>query len=139
MPHLTIAYCRRFDFASEVIRFFTGGALWSHCGVVVGDVVVEALTRGVVTTPINDWKYPAFAFVQVECPDPEAAEQFALDQVGKKYDWLGCLGAPWRAHWQNPNRWYCSELAEAALVAGGRKRWRDEKMGVSPMESWVVL
>lgn len=126
---------------SDVIRFMTGGALWSHCGLVVGDNVVEALIKGVTLTPLTEWKarYPRYDLVEIECPDPEAAEQFAIAQVGKAYDWLGCIGAPWRAHWQDPNRWYCSELVEAAVAAGGRHRWRREKNGISPMDSWNVL
>jgi hypothetical protein len=41
--------------------------------------------------------------------------------------------------WDNPARWYCSELLEASLAAGGRLRWRLSKRGISPMESWMVL
>ena len=92
-------------------------------------------------TPVNDWihRYPAVDFVDIECPDPKAAEAFAIAQLGKKYDWLGCFGVPWRARWHDDSKWYCSELVEASLIAGGRHRWRLEKTGVSPMESWIVI
>lgn len=134
-----VIYTRRTDLPSVIARLFTGGARWSHCGVVVDEHVIEAqMIAGVTRTPIYEFmgRYPFTDRVQIDCPNPQAAEQFALDQVGKPYDWLGMLGAPWRSHWQDESKWYCSELVEACLTAGGRNRWRLEKHGISPMESW---
>lgn len=120
----------------------TGNAKFSHCGVVVGDYVVEArLWFGVVATPVKEWaaRHPYYESLRIACPDVQAAEAFAWSQIGKPYDYLGALGMPLRSDWQNPNKWYCSELVEAALLAGGRQRWRDSKAGISPQESWDVL
>lgn len=142
-PHLTVAFSRRTSLPSWLTRMLTGGARWSHCGVVdhARGVVIEALMfRGVVETPFAHWqlKYPSFEVVEIDCPAPVAALHFARSQVGKGYDYLGALGVPWRSPWHHAERWYCSELIEAALSEGGRRRWRLEKRGVSPMESWLV-
>ena len=142
MSALTIAYTGSRDPLSEVARLATGNAKWSHCGIVVGDFVVEArMWFGVVGTPFADWKSrcPHYELATVECPDPKAAEDFAWAQLGKPYDYLGAFSVPFRTHWQDPERWYCSELVEAALIAGGRQRWRDTRSSISPQESWDVL
>lgn len=142
MPHITAAFSRRTNLPSFVTRFLTGGARWSHCAIVDGGHMIEALMlKGVVSTPAGQWasKYPSYDLVQIECPNPDAALTFARDQIGKGYDYLGAIGVPWRAPWHDPRRWYCSELLEAALSVGGRRRWRLEARGVSPMESWLVL
>lgn len=137
-------FSRRTSLPSFLTRFFTGGARWSHCGVydLSRGVVIEALMfKGVVETPIDVWKkrYPSWEMVRIKCPDELEALNFARAQFGKPYDYIAAFGVPWRTSWDNPNRWYCSELVEAALKAGGRQRWRLEKRGVSPMESWLVL
>jgi len=141
MPTLTVAFCRDSSLASVIVRIFTGWASWVHCGVVVGNSVVEALISGVTATPLDEWKneYPTHELTEIECEDPRMAEAFAVAQIGKGYDWLGCIGAPWRSSWHEDNKWYCSELVEAALMAGGRTRFRLEKNGVTPMEVWNTL
>lgn len=141
---LTVAFSRRTSLPSFITRFFTGGARWSHCGIVdyERDVVIEALMfRGVVETRLAQWmlRYPSFTRVEIACPVPALALDFARRQVGSGYDYLAALGVPWRTPWDHPGRWYCSELVEAALAHGGRLRWRLQKRGVSPMESWMVL
>lgn len=147
-PHLVVAYSRRTRLPLTVTKLMTSGDVWSHCGVVAPDpesqkiVVVEALMfKGVVKTPIEEWKarYPTFSFVGIDCPDPAAGEEFAIEHAGKKYDYLGMLGAPWRISWDDPERWYCSELVEACVVAAGRNRWRPGKRGIRPMETFLAL
>lgn len=138
------AFSRRTALPSFLTRFFTGGARWSHCGVVDLErgVIIEAqVWRGVIETPLDEFEahYPSTEIVRIDCPFPEHALAFARTQVGKPYDYLGAVGVPWRTRWDDPARWYCSELVEAALAAGGRLRWRLDKRGVSPMESWMVL
>lgn len=144
MPHITAAFSRKSNLGSFITRLFTGASRWSHCAIVDlhHNVVIEAvLFRGVVETPLVRWldKYPSHEFVEIECPHPDAAIEFASAQVGKRYDYLGALGAPFRAPWGRNGRWYCSELLESALAAGGRRRWRLDRRGVSPAESYMVL
>jgi hypothetical protein len=147
-PHLVAAYSRRTRLPLTVTKAMTSGDIWSHCGIVVPDperngelVVVEALMfKGVVKTPIEEWKnrYPFYDFVAIECPRPEAGVKFALDQVGSGYDYLGMIGAPWRTDWDDPHRWYCSELLEACVKAAGLQRFRNGKRGIRPMETFLV-
>ncbi|MFN4115636.1 MAG: hypothetical protein ACK4F7_03940 [Inhella sp.] len=144
MGRLPVVFGRRTSLPSWLTRMLTGGARWSHCGVldVARGVVIEALWfRGVVETPLAIWmlRYPSWERVDITCPDAPAAMAFVRAQVGKGYDYLAVLGVPWRSAWDDPRRWYCSELVEAALATGGRRRWRLSKRGVSPMESWLVL
>lgn len=146
MPHISAVYTASRDPLSALARLVTGNAKWSHCGVLIGtptgDVVVEArMWYGVVATPFNEWvaRCPHYEVVEIDCPDPAAGEAFALAQVGKKYDYLGALGVPFRSHWQDPTRWYCSEKLESVLLAAGRNRWRDTKQAISPQESFDVL
>lgn len=144
MSAIAAVFSRRTSLPSFLTRFFTGGSRWSHCGIVDAErgVVIEALMfRGVVETPMQQWRrrYPSFELVYTACPDPAAALAFARAQVGQRYDYWAAFGVPWRTSWDDPRRWYCSELLEAALAAGGRLRWRLTKRGVSPMESWMVL
>lgn len=141
---LPVLFSRRTSLPSWLTRMLTGGARWSHCGIldVERQVVIEALMwRGVVETPLAHWmlRYPRWERVDITCPNAINALAFARAQRGKGYDYLAVIGVPWRTAWDNPARWYCSELVEAALAAGGRLRWRLTKRGVSPMESWLVL
>jgi uncharacterized protein YycO len=141
---LTVAFSRRTTLPSFLTRFFTGGARWSHCGIVDHErgVVIEALMwKGVVETPFSHWqlRYPSFEVVEIACPVPGLGLDYARRQVGSGYDYLGAIGVPWRSPWHHPGRWYCSELVEAALAQAGRRRWRLEARGISPMESWLVL
>lgn len=49
---------------------------------------------------------------------------FAAAQIGKPYDWKGIWGFATRNDWENPDKWFCSELASAALLnAGIRLLW----------------
>jgi uncharacterized protein YycO len=144
MSHLIAAFSRRTSLPSFLTRFFTGGARWSHCGIYDverGEVIEALMFKGVVATPLMEWmgRYPSSDFTYIDCPNASAALEFAREQIGKPYDYLAAFGVPWRTDWDNPDRWYCSELLEAALAHAGRRRWRLEKRGVSPMESWMVL
>ena len=146
MSYVVVAFSRRTKIPLSLTKLMTSGDIWSHCGIVVpgedgrNEYIIEALMgKGVVKTPIKEWvkRYPAYRFVKIECPDPAAAHRFARKQVGKKYDYMGMIGAPWRSKWDHPHRWYCSELVEACLKAGKRNRWRGGKVGVRPMETWL--
>jgi len=97
---------------------------WTHVGVVAaydpqeGWLVVEALPgRGVVLTPLSQFlsRYPTVALAHVDAAPGErqAAAQFALQQLGKPYDYnyltKEAIGPSY----------YCSELAWASYKAIG--------------------
>jgi hypothetical protein len=146
-PHLQVIFARSSrSIPSALIRLFTGMARWSHCGVIDGDMVIEATAlHGVVATPIEAFKarYSETETVAIECPNPGNGIRFLRDQLGKPYDWFGALGVPFRVSfrkpWYDTGRWFCNHLAEGGLFAAGRLRWRLSKKSVSPMETYLVL
>jgi uncharacterized protein YycO len=77
--------------------------------------------------------------ISVKLPNEEAAVDFAYKQVGKKYDYTAILGMLMRRDWKEDDDWFCSELVEAILAAGGRQRFRDAIHRITPHQSWSVI
>lgn len=133
---MELIFARQLTVSSALLRLAQWFSLWSHVGIADGPLVIEALALhgGVVATPraefmarVSEWQS-----VEVPVPDEHEALWFARQQVGKPYDWLGVLGIAFRERaWAEPDSWYCTELAEAALAAGGLKRWRDDVPGIT--------
>lgn len=106
------------------IRAFEGGRA-SHVGVQLDNLVIDATFKhGVRCINVVDWTAeqgrPMVDVVPLSLPDPDAAWAFLNAQIGKPYDvsaWFGWL--MWR-DWSDDRAWYCSELALAAALAGGR-------------------
>ena len=44
---------------------------------------------------------------------------FVSDQAGKPYDKIGIVGLAVGRNWRSPDKWFCSELAMAALEYAG--------------------
>jgi uncharacterized protein YycO len=123
---------------SKVIRTVTS-CKWHHVGSVFDDYVIEARFSGVLKTPLADVKARGeFAIVDHKINNEDEAREFALAQVGKGYDLAGLIGFPFRARWQDPSRWYCSELVAAIAEAGGTSLVRSDLNGVSPRDLWVI-
>jgi uncharacterized protein YycO len=140
---LRVIYCRRWSLDSLAIRAAAWGGPWSHCGIVVGDSVVEslALRGGVVVSPLAEvsGRSMAYEVVDIDCPDPQRGVEWALSTVGMPYDWGGVLAFPFRRRdWAADGRWYCSEHVERALIEAGRARFRDAVPGVSPSMSYYA-
>lgn len=105
-----------------VIRAFEGGTA-SHVGIDLGGLVVDsAFLQGGVKAHTVDAFLEGRRLVHavdVTLPDEPAAAAFLADQIGKGYDPAALVGfLAWR-DWQRSSRWYCSELAAAALLVGG--------------------
>ena len=43
------------------------------------------------------------------------AVAYASQQIGKPYDWTAIVGMAVRRDWHKPDKWFCSELIEAAM------------------------
>jgi uncharacterized protein YycO len=138
-----LIFCRRHSLGSWAIRFFTWSP-WSHC------VIVEDAEHGIDSTfahggvrrrLLSDILAECSRAVQVEvrAPDEAAALDFARLQLGKPYDWTAIVGFIVQRNWAEPDAWFCNELAEASLVAGGRPRWRSDLNRITPRDSWAVL
>jgi protein tyrosine phosphatase (PTP) superfamily phosphohydrolase (DUF442 family) len=84
--------------------------------------VIEALAEGVQVTPVRKLLAQAHRLVIVRPPnwtaeEGRAAVARARARVGRKYDWLGLVGA------QQEARFYCTELAVDAY-RGRERRWK---------------
>ncbi|MBB5204442.1 hypothetical protein HNQ51_001756 [Inhella inkyongensis] len=130
-PHVLQAFSRRHGVANFVNRCtapgvlkFEVGALWGHTAFYDPErrVFNEALMfRGVVETPWYEWfgRYSAYECVAVPVQRPDLALTFQREQIGKDYDYPGAFAVPFRADWQNPRWWFCSEKDAAALIRAG--------------------
>lgn len=110
-----------------------------HVALLFDDVCIEADGKGGVTQMSRaerladgEWSLIPIADVNVA-----ATRAFAERQVGKRYDWLGVLWAWWGGRpdfMQHLDKWYCSELAAAALIVGGSRRlpWSRKAPAYSP-------
>lgn len=114
---------------------------WSHVGVVTDLGVIETtFPKGVHVTPWREFvdRHSAIEEIEVALPDEAAARRFLISQLGKKYDWTAIVGFVFREPWARAGRWFCSELVEAACIAGGRRRFRDKLSRITPRHSWMV-
>lgn len=120
-----------------VIKAFTQSE-WHHVGVANGNTVYEARAfGGVMKTDIESYKARGKWFeVEIEC-DEKKCIHFLEAQVGKPYDFSGAFALPFRANWEDTNKWYCSELAAAAFAYSGARIVRSGLRGVSPRDLWV--
>ena len=111
---------------------------WHHVGAVFDDYVIEARFAGVLYTHIDEVKARGeYYIIDYPLDDEDEAKRFALDQVGKEYDFIGLVGFQFRLGLQDPDKWYCSELIQAIAVAGGSPIVRENLKGVSPRDLWV--
>ncbi len=98
---------------------------WTHTAIIayydpnVGDwALVEAtMEHGVTIATVSDFlsRYDAVAILRVETSDyvRQYAVYFALNQLGKKYDW------GWWTKQVYDDKYYCSELVWASYKAAG--------------------
>ena len=122
---------------SVLIRTITS-CKWHHVGVIVGGFVIEARFDGVTKTPIDEFKSRGkYSIENHPLADEQKANDFALMQVGKKYDIAGLVSFPFRKDWQDDNKWYCSELVASIAEVGGSPIVRSDLKGISPRDLWV--
>ena len=58
-------------------------------------------------------------YFAVDAPLPAVLAR-AATQLGRPYDWKGALGVGLHRDWQDPGRWFCSELVAWAFEQAGR-------------------
>jgi uncharacterized protein YycO len=128
--------------AAYFIKLFTFSK-WNHSAIYfedMGIVIDSTFKTGVRTMGIESYlqRYPDYDISYIEVPDLQAAKDFAFAQVGKPYDWTAIFGLVFRNSWEEPDSWFCSELAEAIIKAGGLQRFRDYLSKLVPKEIWAV-
>lgn len=123
---------------SRLIQY-ANSCKWQHVAAVFGDTVIEARFAGVSVTTIDEIKSRGeYHIIDVRLPDEPTAYNFALKQVGKKYDFSALLGFKAMLNLENPNAWYCSELVAAIAKAGGTSLVRENLISVTPRDLWVL-
>jgi len=105
-------------FFDKVIRWWTKSR-YSHVEIVVGGIAcaADAWSGKVRTAPVTTFNRDNWDVVEVEL---QKDAPWLLNQVGKGYDWLGILGLI-TLGFDDPSRWYCSELAAAAMGLSPRQ------------------
>jgi uncharacterized protein YycO len=98
----------------------------SHSMILDGDHVIHAtMLHGVIRQPLFDAVkgQTVVKTVSYTVPDEAKGIAWALQQVGKKYDFAGAFGLglfPARS-WQEDDKWFCHELCAAAIHHAGRE------------------
>jgi len=98
---------------------------YSHSALLTADYhLIEAWHGvGVTATPLEDHPHSGGTWVDVfdvrADYDESAVLDFALRQVGKRYDYRAVLRFLSRRDAPDNDRWFCSELVAAAFAAGG--------------------
>ena len=108
----------------HVIARVTGAPV--HVALCFGDAVVIEADGSAVRQITRAQRFAAGEWVIVPCDVDEVqadiAFTYARRQIGKGYDWWGVLFAWWAGRPAGngvSNRWFCSELAAACLMAAG--------------------
>lgn len=141
-PTVRVLYVRNHHWSTPVLRAAMWSP-WSHCAIVLADgqtvidatfkngVKARALAPIIAGASLHDFR-------DIDCPDPQAAYDFLFAQIGKPYDTWGVAGVGLHRDWQAEDAWFCSELVEAALAAGGNQRFVNHPRRVTPQHSWMV-
>lgn len=108
------------------ISKFQWGSPYTHIAIVQNPMrdplkCWEAVSGGV---KFHKWKPPkkGYDLFYVPCTTEQLlnAHLFLKEQEGKGYDYMGLFGFLWRSNeWQNDKKWFCSEVAAAAMERSG--------------------
>lgn len=136
---IRLIFTRKHSLGTIVLRTFLWSK-WSHCAVIDGDEVIEAVMgKGVIVRPLAELVKEAslYEIVEVPCPYPEEVITQARKEVGKSYDWLGILGIGFRRRWQNKDSWFCSELVAHAFHQAGWPIMRAAHYRITPRDLYL--
>lgn len=133
---------------SKLVQWWTN-SIFDHVEICIGDrKVIGAKPKGGVqirdisTLESGKWclTRPAITLLDNQQED---IVNFLKSQVGKKYDWMGIMGFPMNRNIDNPNRWFCSEIAGKAFTKGNYPLIPRKSPSMIPPEllyqSWRVI
>ena len=113
---VTLQFSSKATLASWVIQRFTWSE-FAHVDIVLPDGrLLGADSDGGVAIRDPEQFYKVARF-QVDAP--ELVLDLAAEQLGKPYDWGAIAGIVTRRDWQQPDRWFCSELIAWAFESAG--------------------
>jgi hypothetical protein len=67
--------------------------------------------KGVIQHTLSA-KTEQFLFIDADKP---IVEHYLKQEIGKPYDWWGIFGIATHRNWQEPDKWFCSELIAYAI------------------------
>ena len=110
---------------SDIVRLVTNSK-WTHVGILMDDLVYEAIIPYVSATPLSFYQENAHEIVSVELPDYEGAKQRAKSLLGKYYGLIDCVAGGVHELFDkeivvdyHQNYYNCSEYVVSVLRAGG--------------------
>lgn len=108
---------------------------WSHSAILDGGVAKNSsLSQGGVKAHNSEEffaKYPTYEVRDIEV-DETRARYWLTAQIGKRYDWTALLSFVVQRDWQEPDKWFCSELSEAMIAMHGKPRFRASAQRITP-------
>lgn len=132
-----------YSLSAILIKLFTFSK-WNHVAVLFDDDTVfdSVYSEG----GVRKMTYQEFINIyhnveelDLSIKDEKAGREFAEKQLGKKYDWTAILGIVFQSrYWEKDDRWFCSELAEAIILACGVRRFRTHVSTVLPRDVYMV-
>ena len=124
MPTVRVRFVHGRGLAFRLIQWFTKSK-WGHVEHIMRDgSLISADFPGGVVHLAAGWQDGAGVTsetrtVEVTEAQANAIEKFLLAQVGKGYDLTALLWFVFGVHWQSGDRWFCSELEDAAFFTAG--------------------
>ena len=140
---MKIIFSKRRHVGSWLIRTVTWSE-WSHVELVLpnGQLLGAAAPHGVVVDKLDKRLSIASQVIEMDVSrwvNASAVEAWANEQVGKPYDWAGCVGIGIHRDLQDDKKWFCSEFVVAALCAGGFEPYRLETLHrITPQDLWKL-
>lgn len=138
---VTILFSRRVHPGSWLIRAVTWSE-WSHVELVLPDgrLLGAAAPHGVVYDTLENRLSIASEVAMMQLPgDEDAALAWAVQQLGRPYDWLGVAGVGLHRDWEEDDRWFCSEFVAAAMKVSGYEPYRPVVMRrLVPQHLWML-
>ena len=129
---------------SYMIRFLTWSQ-WSHVAIQLDDGrVVEAIWSGVRVATFDECtkRMSKHTIVELEKSHDETTKKavdWLLEQVGKDYDKSALFGFIAKRNWQNPLKWFCSELAAMFLKMLGYRIANSKQISrVTPQMLYMI-
>jgi uncharacterized protein YycO len=135
-----VYFCRSNSFYGALIRLFTFSK-WNHVAIEIdGSVFDASAPHGVMEWTFNDFvaQYSKIETVVVK-GDNIKAKRFAREHVGKPYDWGAIFALPFRANWDDPDKWFCSEYVAAILNESGMPKFRKQNHRITPDNLWMAV
>lgn len=98
--------------------------------IVLGAVVGKGVSLREMSQVLESSTQYAIAKVDVS----DKAIDYAISQLGKKYDYSAILGFPTRSDIENQNKWFCSELVAWAIERSGTDLFNEPISRITPRD-----